>query len=145
MSAHDHKPFNASQQDWQAAYGLARTVLTVAQNQDDGRLTYSDLWEFYRGETPPRGQWWLRVLSPRLNQLAHACVDLHLPYLNALIVRKDLRREPSLAAVKNMWEFAQQNGVAVGDDPRQFVLEQGRKAAALSLHDLDKAFGQITI
>jgi len=145
MSAYDHNPFKAAQSEWQAAYGIARTVLTLARENEDGRLTYSDLWQFYRGEPAPQGQWWLRVLSPHLNQLAHACAALKLPYLNALIVRKGSRRDHSLAAIKNMWEFAQANNIAVGNDPRVFAQEQAEKSAALALRELDEAFGQITI
>lgn len=131
--------------EWLALYGLARTVLTLAHENYDKRLTYSDLWKFSRGEPAPRGQWWLRVLSTPLNNLACACVNLQLPYLNALIVRKGPLREPSLAAINNMWKFAQANGIATGGDPRQFALMQGEAAAALSLRRLDEAFGQTTI
>lgn len=140
MREPDPKSFVAPKPEWLAMYGFARTLTELAGEEPKGRLPFGKLWSAYRDE-PPRGNWWMNEMSDPLRLLAEACHGLNLPYLNALLV-SERDGKHSDGAVANMWEFAQQHGFAVGDDPRAFVEEQARQSAMISRYDLDVAFGQ---
>lgn len=124
-----------------ALYGLARTILSLAHQNSHKRVTYSDIWLFYRGGEQPRGQWWIRKFQQPLTDLGNACRALDLPFINALIVRK-ITRDHSAAATKNMWRFAQEAGLAIGSDPAAFIKQQAQVAEQLTVADLDRVFGQ---
>lgn len=65
---------------------------------------------------------------------------LNLPYIDALVVAKP-HRKPSEAAVTNMAKFIKDNGIATGRNAREYLEEQAKLAARLTLQDLDQAFG----
>lgn len=132
-----------AQSECLSPYEFGAAILTVAQNSLDGRASYTDLWVHLHGEEPTYASFFRKFSRP-FNELGQACVALELPYINALIVAKRSRR-PSKAAVDNMADFIKTHGIATGRNAREYLDEQAKSAAALTIEDLAKAFGQIAV
>lgn len=141
MTVQNHSTFKVIAPEWLASYSLARSILSLAHQQPDRRVTYGDIWILYHGVPQPVGQWWIRKFRQPLTDLGNACMGLGLPMLSALIVQKSDRCH-SAAAVANMCRFMEANGVQVGPSQEAFVREQAEQAANLTLLDLDRAFQQ---
>lgn len=146
MSAYNHEPFKAAKKSAYSKrlspYEFAAAILTVAQNSTDGRASYTDLWVHLRGNDPTYPSFF-RQFSRPFSELGQACVALKLPYINALIVTKGSRK-PSKAAVTNMADFIKAQGIPTGNNAREYLEEQAKLAAALTIKELASKFGHIS-
>lgn len=142
MSAYNHDPFEpakkAKQPDW-TPHEFARAILLTAHKFPDHRASFSDLWEHLHGQLPHYRSFFRKFNVP-FAELGRACIVLNLPYINALIVSKQTR-QPSKAAVDNMADFIKAHGIATGLNARDYLEEQAKLAAKLTLEDLDRKFG----
>ncbi|MFC0687149.1 hypothetical protein [Novosphingobium clariflavum] len=111
---------------------LAITILSEIAKWDDRRVSYSGLWEALHGEPPKQGNYWMKVLSPKLSDLSQWCLEHNLPLIGALIVRKGDRLQNE-ASVKNLYDFAQSAGVKTGRDPVAFVNQHAAMAQMLDI------------
>lgn len=133
----------SAQSECLSPYEFGTAILTVAQNSLDGRASYTDLWVHLHGEAPTYASFFRKFSRP-FSQLGRVCVELKLPYIGALIVAKRSRK-PSKAAVDNMADFIKAHGIATGRNAREYLDEQAKLAAALTIEDLTKAFRQAAL
>jgi len=98
----------------------ARTVRKLASASDDGLLTYGDIWNAFRPNSPWEGNKTQRILSNVLDRVIYYCVTNGLPILTVLVVRAN-NRKLSNEAIKNICSECRELGIDVGPDPMAFV------------------------
>lgn len=142
MRAYNQVSFKSAKKprrpDWEPRE-FARAILLAAQKNQDHRASYTELWEQLHGR-PPHYRSFFKKFSQPFAELGLACMALGLPYIGAMVVAKGNRR-PSEAAVKNMAKFIEDQGITTGRNAREYLEEQAKLAAKLTLQDLDGGFG----
>jgi hypothetical protein len=119
--------------------GLALNIVRIAKQSKNGRASYSDVWHCYNDGLLPQGNHWIKQFIKPFDDLVTACVAMKLPLITTLITEKD-KTIQSPDGIRNLWDFAVANDVAVGNSPEAYVRMQAVEAAQLSIGDIEEAF-----
>lgn len=119
--------------------GLALNIVRIAKQSKNGRAAYSDVWHCYNDGPLPQGNHWIKQFIKPFDELVTACVAMKLPLITTLITEKD-KTIQSPDGIRNLWDFAVANDVAVGNSPEAYVRMQAAEAAQLSIGDIEEAF-----
>jgi hypothetical protein len=121
-----------------SAFGVrdvAAKIVELAAASDDGFVTYGDIWNAFRPDTPWEGHKTLRIVADSLGRVIYYCVRNRLPILTVLVVRAS-NRKLSSKAVENIYRECRELGVEVGLDPKAFVENQIRLSRVVIIHQL---------
>jgi hypothetical protein len=102
---------------------VAGKIIELGGASDDGLVTYGDIWNAFRPNSPWEGHKTLRIVANTLGRVIYYCVTNRLPILTVLVVRSNNRRLSS-QAIENICRECRELGVDVGPDPMAFVENQ---------------------
>ena len=111
---------------------LARKIVELARESDDGLVTYKELWIQFRPDEAWVGNKSQQIMGNALARVVEYCVRHQLPILTALVVKTGSRTlDPK--AVSNICNDARDLGITVGPDEARFIDEQ-QSAARTVVH-----------
>jgi hypothetical protein len=116
---------------------VARKIVELAEQSEDGLITYRDIWEAFRPGEPWRWPVSNNSVNPSLARVVEYCIRNQLPIPTVLVVQEG-KRKLSPEAVQNIYGEARALGVDVGLDAEVFVdreRERARQVVSASLPD----------
>jgi hypothetical protein len=114
---------------------LAKWIVKSAQVNQDGKVTYLDIWKEFRPGEPWIGHGSLGVVSNALGRVIGYSIRHQLPTLSVLVVEGSKRRLTEQAE-ENIHEFARRLGAEVGLDAHAYAESQSRAALAVNADTL---------
>jgi|TARA_Y100000815_G_scaffold275646_1_gene315577 hypothetical protein len=116
----------------------AQKIIELVAASESGVTTYLDIWDAFRPGQPWEAHKSRQEVTNALDRVNAYCIRHGLPLLVTLVVNKH-RGKLTDDAKENIFNYAKERSVAVGEDRDAFILDQQERARALTLAALPVA------
>ena len=109
---------------------VAKTILELAQNRGDGKVTYKELWQKFYPSKEWKGHSSLAEVRAALGAAVNYCIESELPLITSIVVQTE-SGENSQKAKENMRNAAREWGFQIHETAEEFVHQQAQKTLQL--------------